>query len=99
MATSYKLQGASLHELCDHNYKASRRGVVRILIVSILSLLACTQIAQGLGKRGVAQTWRMLSLLYCDKQTDLQQLGFLPPLQSGLLSQLSYRVVRKVFHK
>ena len=41
---------------------------------------------------GVAQTWRMLSLLYCDKQTDLQQLGFLPP-HSGLQSQLSYRVV------
>lgn len=59
-----------------------------------VALLVCTQIAQGLQKRGVAQTWRMLSLLYCDKQTDLQQLGFLP-LQSGLLSQLSYRVVRK----
>lgn len=73
MATSYKLQGASLHEQCDHNYK----------------------IAQGLGKMGVAQTWRMLSLLYCDNQTDLQQLGFLPP-QSGLQSQLSYRVVRYI---
>ncbi|XP_065918943.1 GATOR2 complex protein WDR24-like [Dysidea avara] len=69
MATSYKLQGVSLHEICEHNYK----------------------VAEGLGKRGVAQTWRILSRLYCDNHTDFQHLGFLPP-QSGLQSQLSSRV-------
>lgn len=87
MATSYKLQGASQHELCDHNYKV-RSVIADLCHISNFAM----QIAQGLEKIGVAQTWRMLSLLYCDKQTDLHQLGFLPP-QSDILSQLSYRVV------
>ena len=55
-------------------------------------VMSWLQVAEGLGKRGVAQTWRILSRLYCDNHTDFQHLGFLPP-QSGLQSQLSSRVV------
>lgn len=50
MATSYRLQGGSIQELCDHNHKVSSFGLVDD-VVEFLSLCVhagCT----GIGKVG-----------------------------------------------
>ena len=95
-ATTYKLSGHPLYELCDHNYKV---GIIQggctaanIKPISSFFIPKHMQVARDLHRQDVAQVWLIVKLLYCGSDPNCSPLGLLPTNVPVAPKQGSWRV-------